>query len=83
MSASRNFHINLNHFAYGIRATPSTPISTPDVGVIILVKPSPNWKASTVNWRETPIMSDHSAIIGIVRESEKHKEIIKKFYSEM
>lgn len=43
-----NFHIHLNHFSYGIFATESTAIKTPEQGVIILVKPSPNWNASTV-----------------------------------
>ncbi len=27
----------------------------------------PNWKANTVNWREMPMISENSAIIGIVR----------------
>jgi len=40
--------IHFTHLSYGILATPSTPINTPKVGVIILVKPSPNWKALTV-----------------------------------
>ena len=43
-----NFQTHLNHFWYGILATPSAAIRTPDVGVIILVKPSPNWNAITV-----------------------------------
>jgi len=34
---------HLNHFSYGIRATPKTPIRTAEAGVIILVNPSPNW----------------------------------------
>ena len=40
--------IHFTHLSYGIFATPRTPINTPEVGVIILVKPSPNWKALTV-----------------------------------
>ena len=43
-----NFQTHLNHFWYGIFATPKAPIKTPEVGVIMLVKPSPNWNAITV-----------------------------------
>ena len=50
-----------------MRAIPSTPTSTPLVGVSILVNPSPNWKASTVVWRDTSIRSATWVIIGIVR----------------
>ncbi len=32
----------------------------------MFVNPSPNWKASTVAWRESPIRSEKGAIIGIV-----------------
>lgn len=37
-----NGAIHFAHFMYGIRATPKTPINTPEVGVIRFVKPSPN-----------------------------------------
>ena len=40
---------------------------TPETGVIMLVKPSPNWKARTVAWRESPIRSEKGAMMGIVR----------------
>jgi hypothetical protein len=39
---------------------------TPEHGVIILVKPSPNWKARTVACLDTPIRSENGAMIGIV-----------------
>lgn len=39
---------HFTHLLKGMRATPKTPIRTPEVGVIMLVKPSPNWKAITV-----------------------------------
>ena len=41
-------------------------IRTPEVGVSILVKPSPNWKASTIAWRETPTISAKGAMMGMV-----------------
>ena len=66
MSTSKNFQMKRNQVEYGMRATPSTPMSTPEVGVIMLVKPSPNWKARTVSCRGISIKSDHSAIIGMV-----------------
>ncbi len=59
--------IHFTHFSYGIFATPKTPISTPDVGVIIFVNPSPNWNAITVDWRDNPIRSENGAIIGMVK----------------
>ena len=49
-----------------MRATPRAAIKTPLVGVIMLVKPSPNWKATTVAWREMPIRSLKGAMIGMV-----------------
>lgn len=48
MSMRMSFHAHLTHFVYGMRAIPSTAMRTPDVGVIMFVKPSPNWNASTV-----------------------------------
>ena len=50
-----------------MRLTPRTAISTPDVGVIILVNPSPNWKAITVACFDNPIKSEKGAMIGMVR----------------
>ena len=58
--------INFAHLAYGMRAMPNTPMSTPEVGVIMLVNPSPNWKANTLVCREIPIKSENSAIMGMV-----------------
>lgn len=34
---------NLTHFSYGILAIDNTAISGAEVGIIELVKPSPNW----------------------------------------
>ncbi len=48
-------------------AIPRHPIRTPDVGVSILVNPSPNWNASTTAWREILVKSANCVIIGIVR----------------
>ena len=44
----------------------SAATRTPDVGVSMLVKPSPNWKASTIAWRETPTRSENGAMMGMV-----------------
>ena len=41
-------------------------MSTPEVGVIMLVKPSPNWKAITVACRDRPIRSENGAMMGMV-----------------
>ena len=60
-----NFQAHLNHLTKGIRATSSTPINTPEVGVMRLVNPSPMWKAVTVACCDKPIMSDTSRNIGI------------------
>ena len=68
INAKMNFHIHLTHVAYGIFATPIQAISTPLVGVIMLVKPSPNWNANTVVCRLTLIRSANCAIIGIVNK---------------
>ena len=40
--------------------------STPDVGVIMFVNPSPNWKARTMACLDTPTISENGAMIGIV-----------------
>ena len=40
--ARMNFHMNLNHFSYGILATDNTAIRTPEQGVIMFVNPSPS-----------------------------------------
>ena len=48
ISARMNFPMKRNHFAYWIPETDRTAIRTPEHGVIILVNPSPNWKARTV-----------------------------------
>lgn len=61
-----NFQKNFTHSSYGILAIPNDPISTPDVGVIILVNPSPNWNAMMVDWREISIRSENGIMIGIV-----------------
>ena len=61
-----NFHTHLNHLLYDTLATESTAIRTPEHGVIIFVKPSPNWKARTVACLDTPIISENGAMIGIV-----------------
>ena len=41
-------------------------MSTPLVGVSMLVKPSPNWKASTVVCRERLMRSANCAMMGMV-----------------
>ena len=79
ISNRMNFHIHFTHFAYGILATDKTAISTPEHGVIILVNPSPNWKARTVDWRDTSIISEKGAIIGIVIAAFADAEGIKRF----
>ena len=61
-----NFHAHLTHCSYEILATDKTAMRTPEQGVIMLVNPSPNWKASTVACREIPIMSENGAMMGIV-----------------
>ena len=58
--------MNPNHLEYGIPATESTAIRTPEHGVIIFVNPSPNWKARTVDCLEIPIRSENGAITGMV-----------------
>ena len=60
------FHIHFTHFSYGTRAMARAAMSTPEVGVIMLVKPSPNWKASTIAWRDTPTRSENGAMMGMV-----------------
>ena len=74
-----NFQTHLNHFAYGIFATERTAIRTPEHGVIIFVKPSPNWKARTVAWRDRPIMSENGAMIGIVTAAFAEADGMKRF----
>ena len=49
-----------------MRAMASAAIRTPEVGVSMLVKPSPNWKASTMACLETPTMSAKGAMMGMV-----------------
>ena len=49
-----------------MRATDKAASSTPEQGVIIFVKPSPNWKASTVACLDKPIRSENGAMMGIV-----------------
>lgn len=66
ISAAISFQAHFTHFPYGILAIPNTAISTPEVGVIIFVNPSPNWKASTVACLDSPIRSENGAITGIV-----------------
>ncbi|MPN34430.1 hypothetical protein SDC9_181923 [bioreactor metagenome] len=56
---------------------PSAPISTAEVGVIIFVKPSPNWNAMTVACLESPITSEKGAMIGIVRAALAEPEGMK------
>ena len=41
-STRMNFQMKRTHFSHGMRATPRAAIKTPLVGVIMLVKPSPN-----------------------------------------
>ena len=48
ISTKMNFQMKRTHFSHGMRATPKVAMSTPEVGVIMLVKPSPNWNAITV-----------------------------------
>ena len=57
---------HFTHLPYGILAIPRTAMRTPEVGVIILVNPSPNWNAITVACLLTPIISEKGAMIGIV-----------------
>ena len=71
--------INLTHLTYGILAAPRTPISTPDIGVTIFVNPSPNWNASTVNCLGMFMISENSAIMGIVSAALAEPEGIKIF----
>ncbi len=54
---------------------PRAPISTADVGVIMLVNPSPNWIAITVACLESPITSENGAIIGMVRAAFAEPEV--------
>ena len=74
-----NFQIHLTHFSYGILATESTAMRTPEHGVIIFVNPSPNWNARTVACRETPIISENGAMIGIVTAALAEAEGMKRF----
>ena len=79
ISRRMNFHIFPAHWPYGIFATDSTAISTPEQGVIIFVNPSPNWKAITVACRETPIISENGAMIGMVTAALAEAEGMKRF----
>ena len=65
--ARMNFQTHLSQVPYGMRAMPRTPMRTPLVGVSMLVKPSPNWKAKTVVWRETLMRSANYVMMGMVR----------------
>lgn len=57
---------HFTHFPKGIRAISSTPINTPEVGVIKFVKPSPIWNAVTVACFDKLTMSDISDNMGII-----------------
>ena len=72
-------NIHLNHLLYGIFAKVSAPIVTPLVGIIRLVKPSPNWKVSTAICLLIPETSQIGIIIGIVKDACPDPEGIKKF----
>ena len=74
-----NLHTHFTHFVYGIFAIPSAAIKTPDVGVIILVKPSPNWNAITIAWRDKSIRSENGAMMGIVIAAFAVADGIRKF----
>ena len=49
-----------------MRAIARAAMRTPEVGVTMFVNPSPNWKASTIAWRETPTISAKGAMMGMV-----------------
>ena len=74
-----------NHFAHFSQDIPDnvkTPIVIPDVGIIILLKPSPNWKARTAVCLVTPTISASGIIIGIVRAALALPDGTKKFIIE-
>ena len=73
-----NFQMNLIHEPHSTRAAPNVPISAADVGTIIFVKPSPNWKANTAVCLVTPTISAKGAIIGIVSAAYPDPETTKK-----
>ena len=55
-----------NQRSYGIPAIARMPMSTYCVGIRILLKPSPNWKANTATCLFMPTTSASGAIIGMV-----------------
>ena len=72
-----NGAIYLNHLDHGILANASAPIKTPDVGVIKLIIPVPNWYAVIINWLDTPTKSESGDNTGIVSDASPEDDGIK------
>ena len=78
MSHPKRGSINFNQFLNGILAMPNMAIRMPDVGIMVLAKPSPQVKAKMAVLRVMPNRSAKGAISGMVVAACPDPDGIKK-----
>ena len=77
-SRRKRGNMNLSHRSYGMPASPNIAIKMPEVGMIVLDRPSPQVNANTATCLDRPKTSAKGAIIGMVTAAWPEPDGMKK-----